>query len=111
MKMSERCQKYAGHGGDGCGRTLTGTPESTDVTERPENWETAGQCPLSWNTTLRGPGVTTWPPAESLCGEEEALAAGSFAEDGPVPPIDQAAIDLGLEQWEKYCRNVGRNRV
>lgn len=50
------------------------------------------------------------PPEQSLCGEEEALAAGSFGdppdEAGP-PALDHAK----LVEWERHCRGVGRNRA
>lgn len=46
------------------------------------------------------------PPEESLCGEEEALAAGSFGD-----PQDEAGpLPAQLRAWSLHVRGVARSR-
>lgn len=54
---------------------------------------------------------TLGPPEESLCGEEEALAAGLYEEvfaDVPPPP---PGSDKNLQAWAEHCRTAGRSRT
>lgn len=52
----------------------------------------------------------THPPEESVCGEEEALAAGSFAEPTEdVKAVSGAGADQ-LHAWAQHVRGVGRSR-
>jgi hypothetical protein len=46
------------------------------------------------------------PPEESLCGEEEALAAGSFGD----PASDTGPLPDQLHAWAQHVRGVGRSR-
>lgn len=49
------------------------------------------------------------PPEESLCGEEEALAAGSF-DDETLEQGSPARLPEQLESWRRHVRGVGRSR-
>lgn len=46
------------------------------------------------------------PPEESLCGEEEDLAAGNVDDE----PMNPAALPAQLRAWSQHVRGVARNR-
>lgn len=68
---------------------------NTDPTLRPGDYDgTTPDRPISG------------PSEESLCGEEEALAAGSFGD----PEDESAPLPEQLRQWARHVRGVGRSR-
>lgn len=68
-------------------------PDGPDLPPHTGPRETCERCPQL-------------PPEESLCGEEEALAAGSFGD----PEEDSAPLPEQLRAWSVHVRGVARSR-